>query len=88
MSPVSSNEIRQFIIDRYADTLRDGGYDPAHIDPDMDLMGEGIVDSFGVIELIGAIERRFGVELDLSGLNPEHLTVIAPFCEYIAKSIG
>lgn len=87
MNAVTADEVREFIIGRYAEALESAGRDPEDVDDDLDLMNEGIIDSFGVIELITAVEQRFGIELDMSGIDPEKLTVIAPLSEYIAAAI-
>lgn len=45
------------------------GADPGEIQPDTMLFEEGILDSFGVVELIVALEDRFSVSLDPSELE-------------------
>lgn len=85
MNAITADEVREFIIGRYAEALESAGRED--VDDDLDLMNEGIIDSFGVIELITAVEQRFGIELDMSGIDPEKLTVIAPLSEYIAAAI-
>ena len=40
------------------------GADPGEILPDMALFDEGILDSFGLVQLIVALEEGFGVALD------------------------
>jgi acyl carrier protein len=55
------------------------------VNDDLDMLTEGLIDSMGIIELITAIERDFGVTVDFAELDPESLTIIGPFCRYIAE---
>ena len=54
-----SDEILAFIRDRFRAALGRGT-----VAPDTALFSSGIVDSFGVLELIAFLEDRFHVEID------------------------
>ena len=45
------------------------GADPGEIQPDTALFDEGILDSFGLVQLIVALEEAFGVALDPAELE-------------------
>ena len=45
------------------------GADPGEIQPDTALFDEGILDSFGLVQLIVALEEAFGVALDPAELD-------------------
>jgi|WetSurMetagenome_2_1015567.scaffolds.fasta_scaffold611138_2 acyl carrier protein len=85
MSAVSSTEIRSFIISQLAIPLGENGVAEGEIADDFDLMKKGIIDSIGLINLFGAIEDHFGVEIDFEDMDTETITVIGPVCRYIAE---
>ena len=89
MTPVSPEELRRFVVDSVVDGLAALGLDPDDVPDDFDLLLEGVIDSFGLIEMIGAIEERYGVDVDFDDLPAESFTVVGPLCRYIAeKSAG
>ena len=45
------------------------GADPGEIQPETDLFAEGILDSFGLVQLIVALEEQFSVSLDPAELE-------------------
>lgn len=56
------------------------------IPDDFDLLLNGVIDSFGILEMISAIEDEFQVQLDLALLDAEDITKIGPLARYIAES--
>ena len=83
MSAGSGEYVRSLILSRLEQSLLDAGLDPAMVDDDLDLLTGGVIDSLGVVELISAIEQQLGVELDLTELDPEQLTVLGPLSRFI-----
>ena len=81
---VSADEIRSYILDRFRDQLDAKGLDPAQVPDDFDLLAEGVIDSFGILEIVMGMEERFGLTIDLENLNPEELTVIGPLSRFVA----
>ena len=66
-------DVREFILTLYADKLKSTGV--TEVPDNFDLVTRGVVDSMGILELVSALEQEFGMELDLSGLDAEHLAV-------------
>ena len=58
----------------------------AELPDDFDLLLAGVIDSFGILEMIGAIENEFQIQLDLGLLDAEDITRIGPLARYIAKN--
>jgi acyl carrier protein len=56
------------------------------IPDDFDLLLNGVIDSFGILEMISAIEEEFRIQLDLALLDAEDITRIGPLARYIAES--
>ena len=52
------------------------------------LLDQGIVDSTGVLEVIGFIEETFGIIVEDSELVPENLDSIHGIAQFIARKKG
>ena len=75
-----SADIEQFILSELTQ-----GRGITEIDASENLLSKGIVDSHGVMELVGFLEERFGISVgdeDLSPENFESVTSIAAFVEH------
>jgi acyl carrier protein len=57
------------------------------IPDDFDLLLSGVIDSFGILEMISAIEDEFQIQLDLALLDAEDITKIGPLTRYIAATL-
>jgi acyl carrier protein len=57
--PTAGTQIEEFIRSRFARALGSTA-----LTPDTPLFSGGIVDSFGVLELLAFIERTFGIDID------------------------
>jgi acyl carrier protein len=79
--------VRTFILTRLEEELAANGLTPRETPEDYDLLLEGVIDSFGIVELITEIEDRFDVMLDLEELDPDVITVIGPLSTYVARLI-
>jgi acyl carrier protein len=55
---------------------------------DCDLLLSGIIDSIGLLELVGAIQEFAGREIDFEILDPEEMTVVGPLCRFVAEQIS
>ena len=75
-------DVREFILSLYADKFKRAGL--RVVPDDFDLVTGGIVDSMGILELVGALEQKFGMELDLSGLDAEHLAMVGPLARFVS----
>jgi acyl carrier protein len=86
MNPVTSEGVRQFLVARYRQTIEALSLDPAGLDDDFDLLLNGVIDSFGILEMISAIEQEFGIQIDLAALDAEEITRIGALSRYIADN--
>ena len=84
----TADDVQQFILGRIDDPLRAKGLAPAEVPDSFDLLLEGLIDSFGVVELIGALEERYGLEFDFDELAPDDLTRIGPLSSYVAAKLN
>jgi acyl carrier protein len=81
-------DVQQFILGRIDDPLQAKGLAAADVPSSFDLLLEGVIDSFGIVELIAALEERYGLEFDLGELAPDDLTRIGPLSSYVAQKMN
>ena len=62
------------------------GVTDVEISPDTDLLGSGILDSLGFIDLIAFIEESTGVQLDLMDIDPDAFSRVQGLCEFALAS--
>ena len=51
--------------------------------PDDDLLAKGLVDSHGVMELVGFIEERYGITVRDEDLTPENFQSLTSIEQYV-----
>jgi len=81
-------DVQLFILGRIDDPLRAKGLAPADVPDSFDLLLEGVIDSFGIVEMIGALEERYGLEFDFDELAPDDLTRVGPLSSYVARKLN
>ena len=86
MNTLSEPEVRRFLLDRYREPIQAIGLNPDELTDDFDFLLSGVIDSFGILEMISAIEDEFQIQLDLATLDAEDITRIAPLARYIAEN--
>jgi acyl carrier protein len=83
MSEVSAAAVRRVVLEGLAEPLGRLGMRPEQVPDDFDLLTSGVIDSFGLLEVIGEVERHFRLEIDFERLDPDGLTVIGTFARYV-----
>jgi len=80
-SPESiEQEVRRFLKDNFPLSA-----DGVVLDPDDSLIEVGVIDSTGVLELIGFIEERYDVEIADEEVLPENLDSIANITRFVGE---
>ena len=59
--------------------------DPDLLEDQASLLDEGVVDSTGVLELIGFLESEFGLVIDDVEITPENFDSIARIAAFVGK---
>ena len=85
MKDVTPSNIRQFLLIKYLEPIEALGLTPANLPDDFDFLLNGVIDSFGILEMISAIEEEFQIELDLAALDAEQITILGPLSRYVAE---
>lgn len=85
MQPTTAEVVREEILERVVEQLAAKGLTPSDVPSSFDLLLEGVIDSFGVVELIMLLEQRFAVEFDFDELSADDLTKVGPLAEYVER---
>ena len=86
MNEVTSDRVRQFLLTKYAAAIDAQGVSSAEIPDNFDFLLTGVVDSFGILEMVGAIEDEFQIQLDMATLDAEQMTLLGPLSRYVAET--
>ena len=78
-----SADIEQFILSELTQ-----GRGITTIDPQENLLSKGIVDSHGVMELVGFLEERYGITVGDEDLSPENFESVASIEAYVQRKNG
>jgi acyl carrier protein len=84
-APLTAADVQAFVVANLADALAENGIDAATVGEDFDLLTSGVIDSFGILELIADVNEHFGIEIDFEELDPEGLTIVGQFSAYVAR---
>ncbi len=84
MKDVTPDNVREFLLTRYYEPIIAMQLSLTEIPDDFDLLLSGVIDSFGILEMISAIEQEFQIQVDLALLDAEDITRIGPLARYIA----
>ena len=77
-----SEQIRSFLVSNFYVS------DVKALVDDTSLLDQGIVDSTGVLDIIGFIEETFGITVEDSELLPENLDSIQGIEQYIIRKMN
>ena len=88
MNAPTAAEVRAAIVTHVAASVDAAAGAAVDLSDDVDLLEDGLLDSFGLLELIGELERRYGVVLafDDVDLDGDDLTRLGPLSRYVAAA--
>lgn len=76
------NKIRDFVIQNFL--FGDGG----SLKDDTSFMGEGIIDSTGILELVMHLEETYGIQVQPDEMVPENLDSVSRVADFIARRMA
>jgi acyl carrier protein len=88
MTQPTAAEVQDFILGRIEDPLRAKGMTRSEVPESFDLLLEGMIDSFGIVELIATLEERYGLEFDFDELAADDMTRIGALSSYVARKLN
>ena len=74
-----NDRIRQFVLSTFYVV------DAAALSDEQSLLDQGIIDSTGVLEVIGFIESEYGIQVLDEEMVPENLDSISRIAAYVAR---
>jgi acyl carrier protein len=80
---LTTDQVRDFVVGRLAKKMTKLGITP---DDTLSLTETGLLDSFGLLEMVMAVQAAFGVTVDVSDVDPERVTTLGGFSEIIAST--
>ena len=83
---ITPDNVRKFLLTRYSEPITGMQLKLSELPDDFDFLLNGVIDSFGILEMISAIEDEFLIQLDLALLDAEDITRIGPLARYIAEN--
>ena len=86
MNDITPGQVRQFLLDKYSPSIKEMGLDPAELPDNFDFLLHGVIDSFGILEMVGSIQDEFRIHLDLATLDAEQITILGPLSLYVAEN--
>lgn len=86
MTDITSDRVRQFLVTRYSRSIQELGLNPAAVPDNFDFLLRGVIDSFGILEMISSIEDEFRIQLDMATLDAEQITILGPLAQYVAEN--
>ena len=75
--------IREFIL---ADLVTDGKGET--IQDDDSLIASGVIDSMGIINLLGFVEEKFSIEISSDELLPENFETLSTITDLVNRKIN
>ena len=85
MRETTADAVRDTILESVVEQLAAKGLTPSDVPASFDLLLEGVIDSFGVVELILLLEQRFEIEFDFDDLPADDLTKIGTLSDYVER---
>ncbi len=74
---MAANSFREFVVERFPLAKR------KDLTDELSLLDSGIVDSLGVLDLVGFIEEQFGIECQDDDLVPENFDSIGALTRFV-----
>lgn len=73
-------DLEKFLLEEVAvDTSRKS------LEPEDDLLEQGVIDSMGILKLVAYIEETYGVQIDDEDVIPENFQTLASMASFIER---
>jgi len=81
---MTQEQLQRLLIDWIKANKRTSNH--VEISADTELLGSGILDSFGFLDLIVHVESKTGLQIDLADADPGEFAVVRGLCNLALKS--
>jgi acyl carrier protein len=83
---MTPGEVRVFLSKYLAEKLRAQGLDlPSDFSDDSNILLLGLLDSIDFLELMSALSKYCGREIDFDELHAEQMTIVGSLCKYVSE---
>jgi acyl carrier protein len=82
-SAAIEHAVREFLTDNFPLSG-----DASELDREESLIGAGVIDSTGVLEVIGFVEERYEIQVADEEVLPENLDSIAAIGRFVSSKLG
>lgn len=80
--PALKTQVRQYVVDNFL-----MGADELPLGDDESFMGQQVLDSFGVVELVSFIEKTFRIKVEDAEMVPENLDSVNGVVRYLQHKL-
>lgn len=89
MNNVTTENVYEFLVSYINESVKlQGRSIEKEITKEFDMFLEGAVDSIGILDLTLKVQEHYNVEIDFEDLDPEEMTIVGSFCQYIVTKIN
>ena len=81
--PAFEKEVRQFIVDNFL-----FGENDERLGAEDSLLGKGLIDSTGILELVGFVQKTFEVKIEDEEIIPDNFDSIRKIAEFVRCKTG
>jgi acyl carrier protein len=74
--------------ERILNVVKQVAQKPVPADPEESLFESGVLDSFALPDMVGALEKEFGITVPDSDLNPRKFDSLARIADYIDTRVS
>lgn len=85
MKILAPEDVRVAVLVLFEEPLRANGMESDNVPDDCDLLTEGVIDSLGLVAMVGAVEELADCEIDFEDLDFEDMTIVGKFCDYVSR---
>ncbi len=75
-------KVRSFVVENFLFG------DDTRLTDDMAFLDNGIIDSTGVLELVGYLESAFGIHVEDDEIVPDNLNSVNSICRYLERKLA
>jgi acyl carrier protein len=80
--PTIEQDLREFVITNFL-----FGQDDGRLGPDTSFVESGVIDSTGMLELIGFLEQKFGLTVEDDELVPANLDSLQRLSSFVTRKL-
>jgi len=85
---MTQEDVRGFLANYLEEKFRGQGSKVTVLPDNCDLLLDGWIDSFDLLQLLLALRNHYGRDIDFEGLAPEEMTIVGPLCRYVSEQVG